>query len=70
MNRFLVRSSNIHSIGYEPKIGTLEVEFHSGSIYQYSSVPETAYQGLMRASSKGSYFNDYIKEKYPFKQVR
>ena len=48
----------------------LEVEFHSGSIYQYSSVPEALYQGLMQAASKGAYFHDHIKERYPFRQVR
>ena len=63
VNRTPVRSSNIRSIGYEPDAMTLEVEFHSGGIYQYSSVPESIYQGIMRAASKGSYFHDHIKDR-------
>jgi len=70
MNRTSVRSSNIRSVGYDPASLTLEVEFHSGSIYQYSGVPETIYQGFMRAASKGSYFHNHIKGRYPGRQVR
>lgn len=70
MNRTTVRSSNIQSVGYDPETRTLEGAFHSGGIYQYSDVPETVYQGLMRAISKGSYFHDHIKDRYSFRQVR
>jgi KTSC domain/AAA ATPase domain len=54
MNRITVR--NIRSVGYALEARTLEVEFHSGAIYQYSGVPETIHQGLIRAASKGTYF--------------
>ena len=70
MDRTPVRSSNIGSVGYDPTSRTLEVEFHSGGLYQYFGVPENIYQGLMRAASKGSYFHDYIKSRYPDRQVR
>ena len=70
MDRTSVRSSNIRSVGYDPTLRTLEVEFHSSGLYQYSGVPETIYQGLMRAASKGSYFHDHIKGRYPDRQVR
>lgn len=70
MIRQPVRPSNIRSVGYDPNTRTLEIEFHSGGIYQYSAVPEIVYQGLMRAFSKGSYFHDHIKDRYSFRQVR
>jgi hypothetical protein len=70
MDRASVRSRNIRSVGYDPATRTLEVEFHSGGLYQYSGVPETIYQGFMRAASKGSYFHDHIKDRYPCRQVR
>lgn len=70
MNRTPVRSSNIRSVGYDPASRTLEVEFNSGGIYQYSGVPATIYQGFMRAASKGSYLYDHIKGRYPDRQVR
>lgn len=70
MIRTSVRSSNIRSVGYDPASRTLEVEFHSGGVYQYSGVPENVYQGLMRAASKGSYLHDHIKDRYPCRHMR
>ena len=70
MNRTPVRSSNIRSVGYDQEISVLEVEFHTGGVFQYSGVPETLYQGLMQATSKGSYFHDRIKDRHPCRQVR
>ena len=69
MNRITVRSSNIRSVGYALEARTLEVEFHSGGIYQYSGVPETIHQGLIRAASKGTYFHDHIKDRYRCRQM-
>jgi hypothetical protein len=57
-------------VGFDPASRTLEVEFHSGGLYQYSGVPETIYQGFMRSALKGSYFHDRIKGRYPDRQVR
>ena len=70
MNRTPVRSSNIRAVGYDQESRTLEVEFQSGGIYQYSGVPVNVHEGLMRAASKGEYFHDHIKERYPCRQVR
>ena len=70
MDRTPVHSSNIRSVGYDPAWRTLEVEFHSGGLYHYSGVPETVYHGFMRAASKGTYFHDHIKGRYPDSHVR
>jgi hypothetical protein len=70
MERIPVRSSNISSIGYEASSNTMEVEFHSGSIYQYSRVPERVYEALMSARSHGAYFNDHVRDNYSTRQVR
>lgn len=70
MNRTPVHSSNIRSVGYEAESRTLEVEFQSGGIYQYSGVPENVYQGLMQAASKGVYFHNRVKHWYPSRKVR
>lgn len=69
MDRQRVSSSNIHSVGYEPDSMILEIKFHSGGIYQYSGVPEERYSGLMRAGSKGGYFDSYIKNRYRTRKV-
>jgi len=70
MERQRVSSTNVRSIGYDAGTGTLEVEFHSGGIYQYFDVPETVYAVLMRASSKGRYLNDHIKDRYRCRKLR
>ena len=70
MERVPVDSSNIASVGYDVASSTLEIEFNSGAIYQYSGVPENEFTGLMSASSKGSYLNEHIKKAgYPYARV-
>ncbi|MEA1905407.1 MAG: KTSC domain-containing protein [Euryarchaeota archaeon] len=70
MKRETVSSSNISSIGHNISIQTLEIEFNSGVVYQYSQVPENIYNWLMNASSHGRYFNHFIKNEYPTMRVR
>lgn len=70
MIRQPVSSSNIHSIGYDPESRTLEIEFHGGGVYQYLGVPESVHNGLMRASSHGSYFHRHIKDSYRWIKIR
>ncbi|UOO89101.1 KTSC domain-containing protein [Vitreoscilla massiliensis] len=67
MIRSVVASSNLRSVGFEG--GTLEIEFHSGSVYQYFNVPESVYLGLLRASSKGRYHHTCIKGVYRYKRI-
>lgn len=69
MQRYSVASSNIATIGYDPATETLEVEFLSGSVYQYYNVPENMYEQLMREGSKGRFLNTYIKNAYPYSRV-
>ncbi len=70
MIRERVSSTNISSIGYESESRILEIEFSSGGIYQYLNVPQVIYNELMSASSHGSYFHKYIKDKYRFLKIR
>lgn len=69
MDRYSVASSNIASIGYDASSHTLEVEFLSGTIYQYFGVPENMYDELMQAGSKGRFLNTYIKNAYGYSRV-
>ena len=62
MNRQPVSSSDICSVGFEN--GVLEIQFHSGGIYQYNGVSQDTYYGLISASSCGKYFHRYIKPFY------
>ena len=64
MDRVSVVSTNVRSVGYDAESSTLEVEFNSGSVYEYLNVPESEYESLMNASSKGRYLNRNIKGHY------
>jgi len=69
MERELVDSSTVLSIGYEPTTSTLEVEFKNGGLYQYYNVPEPIYQQFMASDSKGKFLHAYIKPTYPCSRV-
>jgi KTSC domain len=62
--RTYVSSSNLRSVGYDPWIGTLDVEFHSGSVYRHYAVPNSVYDGLMGAYSKGNYYHYNLRNRY------
>ncbi len=71
MNRAPVSSSSLRSVGYDPATSILEIEFNSGSVYQYDRVSQSVYTGLMQAASHGQYFDRFIKKAgYPYRQVR
>ena len=71
MERQHVSSSNLKSVGYDPETQTLEIEFLNGGLYKYFNVPESIYNGLMSASSHGSYFDQYVKKGgYTYKKLR
>jgi hypothetical protein len=69
MERYTVASSNIRSVGYDPQTQTLEVEFLSGTVYQYYGVPEHMHERMMKEQSKGRFLNTYIRNQYPFSRV-
>ncbi|MCF3109391.1 KTSC domain-containing protein [Niabella sp. CC-SYL272] len=61
-------STVIAHFNYHAETKTLKIRFVSGAVYDYYEVPETIYQELKTASSKGTYFNQYIKDVYPFER--
>lgn len=69
MERIQVASSNISSIGYDEDSSTLEIEFHSGAVYQYFDVPSNVHQGIMEAGSHGQYLAQHIKGHYRYVKV-
>jgi hypothetical protein len=60
--REVVSSSSIRSIGYDARTQTLEVEFVSGSVYRYASVPKDVWSALRKADSKGKYFQTHVRD--------
>lgn len=69
MERVPVSSSNIESVGYDKDTKTLEVAFHSGSVYQYLNVEPEIYSNMLTASSVGKYFNESVKDVYGYTKL-
>jgi hypothetical protein len=69
MKRTPVQSSVLRSVGYSGASTTLEIEFMTGLIYRYLRVPRARFDALMKASSKGRYFNANIRDHYSYKIV-
>ena len=69
MDKQRVSSSTVMSIGYDRQTETLEIEFGSGRVYQYYGVPGRLHVKFMQAPSKGQFFNDYIRDQYPYSRV-
>ena len=69
MERQSVSSSNIASVGHDAETNTLEVEFNSGAVWQYASVPQETYEALVSAVSVGKAFNSMIKGQYQGRPV-
>jgi hypothetical protein len=68
MHRVPVESSSIDSVGYEKEV--LEVSFRNGGLYQYFDVPEELLVRLMQADSKGRFFNQQIRGRFPSRRLR
>lgn len=67
MQRTTVESTTLASVGYLPQVATLEIEFLNGAVYQYFAVAQQVSEALLNADSKGAFFNEHIKGKYPFR---
>jgi predicted TIM-barrel enzyme len=61
MIRQPVQSSNVASVGHDPKTNELEVQFKSGRVYRYSDVNVDEAAALMSAQSIGSHLANIIK---------
>lgn len=68
MDRFIVDSTLIYSVGYGA--GILEVEFRDGGLYEYWDVPAEVFHELTVAKSVGTYFIQNIKSQYPYRKIR
>ena len=62
-------SSVIHSYAYDRASAALEVTFFSGRRYRYFLVPPYVADGLDEAFSMGRYFNERIRDRFPFEEL-
>ena len=70
MQRAFVESTTLQSAGHDAQSAVLELQFRNGAVYQYFLVPPRVYRDLLGARSKGSYFNQNIRGRYPYQRVQ
>ena len=64
-----VTSTSLAKVAYDSEREQLDVEFHDRSTYRYSGIPQQTYLELMRAPSKGAYFNLNVRNNFPWKII-
>jgi hypothetical protein len=69
LDRVALNSTLLASAGHDPRRHLLEVEFRSGELYRFFNVPSACYQELLRADSKGGYFNVNIRNLFPYQHL-
>ena len=65
-----IDSSMIEAVAYDEDSQLLTVRFNSGRAYEYYEVEKEVYEGLLNASSAGSYFQYEIRGVYSYLQIR
>ncbi|MCY0389863.1 KTSC domain-containing protein [Robbsia sp. Bb-Pol-6] len=59
-----VRSSAVSAVGYDALSMRMRIRFVEGRSYDFCGVPPSIYQGLLNSFSKGSYYNQHIRDRY------
>jgi KTSC domain-containing protein len=68
-DRVALASSLLASMRYSPQ-AALDLEFRTGTLYRYFTVPRSIVEGLRTAVSKGGYFNALIKDRFPSQRLK
>ncbi len=64
MEMIRVNSSAIAAAGYDPPSKMMKIKFKQGKTYDFCRVPQSVFDGLLSASSKGSYYDSHIRNRY------
>jgi len=70
MPRLHLESKLLKAAAYQHQSAFLELEFRSGAVYRYYGVSALTYQQLLRADSKGRYFNRHIRNRFATLMIR
>lgn len=69
MSTFSLLSATLAAVAFDPCRQCLRVQFHDGSCYEYTGVPNALFQALLTAESKGTFFNRVLRAKFPFTRL-
>lgn len=70
MDRTLVTSNAIASVGYDAAAARLEIEFTTGRVYEYDDVPRATYDWLMRVTNKGTFVTRVLSPRHRYREVK
>jgi hypothetical protein len=70
MNRIALDSRTLASAGYDDPSATMELEFVEGRVYRYFVVPRSVFDALFSADSVGRFFQEHIRDVYPYERIR
>ena len=62
-----VESTTLAAISYDEDGELLQLEFCSRAIYLYFGVPPVVHEALLDSPSKGKFFNQAIRGRYPYR---
>ena len=62
-------SSVIRFFRYAPETRELKVTFVSGRLYVYEDVPPEVAAAFRNARSKGTFFNQEIRDRYAYRDI-
>jgi hypothetical protein len=63
--RVILDSTTLAAAAYDDCGEKLQLDFRDGTRYVYSGVAADLYRNLLRATSKGSFFNRHIRGHFP-----
>lgn len=64
-----VASTTLATVAYDDTQNLLQLEFRSRAVYHYFGVPAAVHEALLGAPSKGRYFHQAIRGRYPYVRV-
>ena len=65
-----VESEAIAEIDYDADTSRMFVRFAEGNWYTYFAVPARVHEAFVATSSHGRFFQEHIRDRYPFRRGR
>ena len=59
-----VNSSAISAVGYDKNTQQMQIRFVQGHTYTFCRVPQKIFDDLLSATSKGTYYDRHIRDRY------
>jgi hypothetical protein len=67
--RLRLESTTLAAVAYDDHRCELQLDFRDGARYTYSGVVPELFHDLLCATSKGSFFNRYIRGRFPYAKL-